>query len=303
MSKEADLWLSERVTPHLLQQMRVAAVLYRGHSPYQAIEVLELVEFGRSLVLDGKTQSTEGDEFIYHEALVHPTLLAHPQPQVVMIAGGGEGATLREVLRHHSVRRAVMVDIDEQVVEICRRFLPRHHQGSFADPRTQLVFADAQEFLAHSPEGFDVIILDLTDPTEAGHSYSLFTEGFFRLVRERLNPAGVMVVQAGACGVNNYLSFTAIHHTVSSVFPGAWPYCTTIPSFGGQWGFSLGGLALPPPPTSKVVDRLLQERVVGESRFYDGSSHIGMFSMPKYLRQALAGESRLITQESPLFVP
>lgn len=303
MSKEADLWLSENITPHLVQQMRVAGVLYRGRSPYQAIEVVELVEFGRALLLEGKTQSTEADEFIYHEALVHPTLLAHPRPEVVMVAGGGEGATLREVLRHRSVRRAVMVDIDKQVVEVCRRFLPRHHQGAFDDPRTQLVFADAQDFLSNSPEGFDAIILDLTDPTEAGPSHRLFTQGFFRLVREHLNPGGVMVVQAGACGVNSSHSFTATHYTVSTVFPGAWPYCITIPSFGGQWGFSLGGLALPLSLSPEEVDRRLRERVVGDCLFYDGLSHIAMFSLPKYLREALARENHLITPQTPLFVP
>lgn len=303
MSKEADLWFSEPVSPHLVQQMRVAGVLYRGRSSYQTIEVLDLVDFGRTLVLEGKTQSTEGDEFIYHEALVHPPLLAHPQPEVVLVAGGGEGATLREVLRHRTVRRAVMVDIDQQVVEVCRRFLPLHHRGSFDDRRTQLVFTDAREFLTHTPDRFDVIILDLTDPTETGPSYPLFTQGFFRLVRERLNPGGVTVVQAGACGVNNYQSFTAIHYTLSSVFPGAWPYWATIPSFGGAWGFSSGGLALPTPLSTEEVDRRLRERVAGESRFYDGQTHASMFSLPKYLREALAREDRLITQEAPLFVP
>ncbi|MDP6783722.1 MAG: spermidine synthase, partial [Dehalococcoidia bacterium] len=148
MSEESDRWLNENITPAIVQRTRVEAALYRGRSAYQSIEVLELAEFGRSLILDGKTQSTEEDEFVYHEALVHPALVAHHSPRRVFIAGGGEGATLREVLRHRTVRQAVMVDIDREVVEICRRLLPKHHQGSFEDPRTQLLFEDAYNYLA-----------------------------------------------------------------------------------------------------------------------------------------------------------
>lgn len=304
MSEDADRWLLESVTPTIAQRTTVEAVLYRGRSAYQSIEVLELAELGRSLILDGKTQSTEGDEFVYHEALVHPALIAHADPRRVFIAGGGEGATLREVLRHRSVQQAVMVDIDREVVEVCRRWLPRHHQGAFEDPRTRLHFEDAWQFMANEQGRYDAVFLDLTDPVELGPSHPLFTQEFLELVRDRLNPGAVMVVQAGLASVISHSSFTAINHTVAQVFPKAFPYVTTVPSFGGQWGFALGSLG--PDPTSlspQEVDRHLSQRVTGEMRFYDGVAHTGLFGLPRYLRQALAKEDRTISRQSPMFVP
>lgn len=304
MSEESDRWLYENITPAIAQRTKVEAVLYRGRSAYQSIEVLELAELGRSLVLDGKTQSTEADEFVYHEALVHPALIAHPGPRRVFIAGGGEGATLREVLRYRSVQQAVMVDIDQQVVEVCRRWLPRHHQGAFDDPRTQLRFEDAYQFLADSEERFDAAFLDLTDPIEEGPAHPLFTQEFLELVRDRLAPQGVMVLQAGPALAISYGSFTAINHTVAHVFPKAFSYIASVPSFGGQWGFALGSLGPDLVSLSpQDVDLRLAQRVAGEMRFYDGVTHTGMFNLPRYLRQALAREDRLITGQSPMFVP
>ena len=123
-------WNYEYITPDLVQAERVKEVLFRGRTAYQDVQIIDGATFGRSLLLDGKTQSTEADEFVYHEALVQPAMVAHPDPREVFIAGGGEGATAREVLSHRSVTRAVMVDIDREVVELCQRYLPNHHRGA-----------------------------------------------------------------------------------------------------------------------------------------------------------------------------
>jgi spermidine synthase len=202
------------------------------------------------------------------------------------------------------VQQAVMVDIDRQVVEVCRRLLPRHHRGAFEDPRTQLRFEDAYQFLFNASERFDAAFLDLTDPIEEGPSHPLFTREFMELVRDRLTPDGMMVVQAGPASAISHASFTAINHTVAQAFPRSSPYIASVPSFGGQWGFALGSLgpdltALSP----QEVDLRLSQRVTGEMRFYDGVAHTGMFSLPRYLRQALADEERVITGQSPMFVP
>ena len=127
-------WRYELITPDLYQAERVERVYYSGRTPFQDVVVMEGAAFGRSLILDGKTQSTEVDEFAYHEGLVHPSMIAHPEPKSVFVAGGGEGATIREALRHKTVDRVVMVDIDREVVELCREYLPNHHQNSFDDP-------------------------------------------------------------------------------------------------------------------------------------------------------------------------
>ena len=166
----------------------VTGVLYSGKSKYQVIEVLENECFGRCLVLDGKTQSAQFDEFIYHQSLVQPTMVAHPKPEKVFIGGGGEGATAREVLRHNTVKQVTMVDLDQEVVEICQKYLPEHHQGAFDDSRLILKFDDAYEYLKNIEEQFDVIVLDLSDPMDNGPSYLLYTIGFYSMIRDRLAP-------------------------------------------------------------------------------------------------------------------
>src|SRR4030066_104485 len=124
-------WLYDEVSPDLAQLHRIKKAIYSGRTEFQSVEIFDTRSFGVCLVLDGKIQSSERDEFIYHEALVHPAMLSHACPETAFIAGGGEGATLREVLAYKTVKKAIMVDIDRRVIDICRRFLPEFHQGSF----------------------------------------------------------------------------------------------------------------------------------------------------------------------------
>ncbi|MCI0823092.1 MAG: fused MFS/spermidine synthase, partial [Chloroflexi bacterium] len=193
-------WHYELITPDLLQAENIDRVLYEGQTAYQHVRIHDAACFGRTLVLDDKTQSTEVDEFVYHEALVQPCMIAHPGPRVVFVAGGGEGATIREVLRHRSVEKVVMVDIDREVVEVCKKYLPNHHQGSFDDPRLELIHDDALKYLEETPQRFDVAIIDVPDPLEAGPAYLLFTQEFYRLLQSRLTERGLMVAQSGPTG-------------------------------------------------------------------------------------------------------
>ena len=298
-------WHYEYITPDLLQTERVKKVIYTGSTPYQSVTIHETACFGRSLVLDDKTQSTELDEFVYHEALVHPCLVSHPNPVTVFVAGGGEGATVREVLSHRSVAKAVMVDIDGQVVDLCRKYLPNHHRGAFDDPRLELHHLDALGFLEKTDQRFDVVLIDVPDPVEDGPAYLLYTREFYSLLRERLKPNGMMVAQSGPTGPAFYQQcFSAVANTVASVFPTSLAYETFVPSFGSTWGFTVGSLGPDPAALSpEEVDRRLAERVGHELRHYDGVTHRAMFSLPKYLRAAVAEESRVITRATPLFVP
>ena len=186
MDIDPDKWFQDKVSRNLIQLHRIEEVLYRGKTRFQFAEIIRSGSFGKLLVLDGKIQSSEADEFIYHEALVQPAMLTHPHPRTVFIAGGGEGAVLREVLAHKTVKRAVMVDIDEEVVALCQKYLPNYSQGAFQDKRTELVHTDAREYLAKSRELFDIIIIDLPDPIEEGPAYRLYTREFYQLVRDRL---------------------------------------------------------------------------------------------------------------------
>lgn len=290
---------------------RLKDVLHTANTAYQSVDILDTDTFGRCLVLDGKTQSTEVDEHIYHESLVHPALLLHSRPESVFIGGGGEGATLREVLSHESVQRVVMLDLDPDVVELCKRFLPQHHRGGFDDNRLELRHEDARQYLSSCQETFDIMILDLVDPIEGGPSYLLYTQEFYNIGRSKLKPGGLLVTQAGPAGLLNYTEcFTAIVHTMSQVFPHAYPYCVHVPAFTTLWGFVLvsndesskNGALGPEGVQPEVTDKLISQRILKELRYYDGISHRGMFSLPKYLRQGIESEQRIVTDQDPVFM-
>lgn len=297
-------WHYELITSDLYQAERIRQIYYSGRTPFQDVVVMEGSAFGRSLVLDGKTQSTEVDEFAYHEGLVHPSMIAHREPRAVFVAGGGEGATIREVLKHRTVERVVMVDIDRKVVELCREYLPNHHSNSFDDPRVELIHDDCLSYLENNDEPFDMFIIDVPDPLEAGPAYLLFTREFYALLRDRMRPDGLMVAQSGPTGPSFYEQcFSAVANTVSSVFPIVALSETFVPSFGSTWGFVIGSLG-PDPAAIPVeeVDRRIADRVRGELRYFDGTTLKGMVSVPKYLRTSVAAECRIITRDNPLFV-
>ncbi|MCE2456767.1 MAG: polyamine aminopropyltransferase [Dehalococcoidia bacterium] len=297
-------WHYELITPDLYQAERIERVHFSGRTPYQEVLVQDGAAFGRSLVLDGKTQSTEVDEFVYHEGLVHPAMISHRAPSSVFVAGGGEGATVREVLRHNTIESVVMVDIDSKVVELCRDYLPNHHQGSFSDPRVKLVHDDALAYLESTSERFDVIIIDVPDPLEAGPAYLLFTREFYSLIRDRLTEGGVMVSQSGPTGPSFYEQcFSVVANTVASVFPVVTLSETFVPSFGSTWGFVIGSLQYDPAKMSpEDVDARIADHVSGQLRYFDGTTLRGMVSVPKYLRESFSNEQRVITRDAPLFV-
>jgi spermidine synthase len=294
-------WFSDYISPDLTMLHSIKDRIYSGRTKFQSVDIIDTSSFGVCLVLDGKIQSSEADEFIYHEALVHPAMLTHPQPERVFIAGGGEGATLREVLAHKTVKKAVMVDIDEEVVSLCRRFLPSWHQNAFDDPRTELHFADARKYLEESNDKFDVIIIDLVDPLEQGPARLLYTQEFYQIVEQKLGPDGIMSVQAEPSEWKNSDNFTAIVSTLRSVFPIARPYQVHVPSFLGLWGFVAASQSLDPSePITGEIDARITARVSKKLKSYDGLTHQAMFTIPKHIRQELAANKRIITDKQPI---
>jgi spermidine synthase len=303
MSYPPSKWYHEYITADLYLSSHLNKVLYSGKTAYQQIEIVDTIPFGRCLILDGRTQSSEADEFVYHEALVQPGLTSINNHRSVFIAGGGEGATLREVLSHSTVERVIMVDLDQKVVELSKKYLPNHHRGAFDDPRVSLIFDNARSYLEAHQEQYDFIVIDIPDPLEAGPAYLLYTQEFYQLARQRLATGGLMVVQSGPSSPLNYHEvFTAIHNTISSVFVSATPYQAYIPCFGSLWSFILAGERYNPSTlSSEDIDTHLETCLTTPLRFYDGSSHSGLFSLPKYLREALAREEYLITDAKPLY--
>lgn len=297
-------WFFETTTPVEGHMHAIVRTIAGIRTRFQQAEILETASYGKTLVLDGRIQSSEADEFIYHEALVHPGLLAVERPPVsALVIGGGEGATLREILRYPSVRRAVMVDIDEEVVQLCRRHLPEMHRGAFDDPRTEVRHEDARAYLERTDARFDLITSDLTEPLEAGPACRLYTREFYRIVHDRLTPGGVFTMQAGMTKVGETGFFTALHRTLREVFPIVAGYQTFVSCFGAPWGFLLASKGIDPRrQDAATVDRLIAERVKGELGYWDGQTHVHAFHLPKHLRRAIERETRVATDDDPLIV-
>jgi thermospermine synthase len=261
----------------------------------------------QTLFLDGKVQSSEVDEWVYHELLVHPSLLHHPNPKRVFIAGGGEGATAREVLRHPTVEQLVMVDIDKVVCDFCRAHLPANAEA-FASPKLTLINEDARAELAKFPDGhFDVIIGDLADPLDGGPCYQLYTREFYEtVVKAKLAPGGIFVTQSGPAGVLSATEvFTCINATMKSVFPVVVPYTQHMPVFCDVWGWNMAfrdaeGRVL----TTEELDARIQERgIAGKPlEFLDGETFSGLRTLNKPLRLQLAEETQVYSADCGRFI-
>ena len=287
------------MSPYEVHKHAIKGTIYHGNSDFQEIVIAETHSFGRCLILDNEFQSFELDEFIYHEALVQPALILHPKPRKVAIIGGGEGATLREVLHNKTINKVVMIDIDEKVVECAEKYLPTFHNGGFTDKRTELVFGDGRGFIENSDNAeFDAVIMDITCPLEEGPSFKLFTKEFYEIVRQKLTPHGVLSIQASTTSPVALKTYTVLSKTLREVFPGVFPYAAYIPSFSLLWGFCLATNDLDPAQISgEEIDRRISERISRELKFYDGVTHQALFNLPKYIRKALK-EQTLVNQDN-----
>jgi spermidine synthase len=281
-------WIAEQSDGDEMLLFAVKRTIAKARTAIQDAEIVETWNYGKTLLLDGVVQSAEEDEHAYHEALVHPGMIAHPGPKEVLVIGGGEGATLREILRHRSVERVTMVDIDAELVEMCKRHLPEWHEGSFEDSRAEVVIGDGRAFLEGTASTFDVIICDITDFLDHGPAMRLYTREFYQLIASRLNPDGVLIVQALETGIADHEEHAQLVRTIGEAFPVIRSYITFVASFGYTWGFITASNSVDPARlTSAEVDRRIAERLTSELESYDGRTHPGYFALPKDLRALL----------------
>jgi len=297
-------WFFETTTPVEGHMHAIARTIVSRQTKFQFMEILDTHSYGKCLILDGRIQSSQADEFIYHELLVQPGLLAHANPRRALVIGGGEGATVREILRHKSVTDCLMVDIDGEVVEECKRHLPEMHRGAFDDPRTRLLHEDARAYLEKTTDRFDLIVIDLVEPLDEGPACLLFTTEFYGLISDRLTDDGVMTMQAGMTKINELFFFGAVNRTLREVFPVVAPYQGFISCFGTPWGFILASKGTDPrAQTAADIDRLISSRMNPDSLgYWNGAAHLHSFNLPKFLTQALDKNTRIITDKHPLIV-
>jgi spermidine synthase len=283
-------WYVEEFSPTEFHHHAVEETYFAGHTAFQDVALIRTAAFGKMLVLDGDTQSSQADEKIYHESLVHPALAAIDDRRQVLILGGGEGATLREVLRAPGVERCTMVDIDGDVVELSKRYLPEWSAGAFEDPRANVIVGDALAYLREDTGFYGAIVSDLTEPLEDSPSNPLFCEDVFAGIKARLVPGGVYVLQASTAGFHNMSLHVKMARTLRGYYRFVRSFFTHVPAFDNDWAFlacsdAVDVASLAPERIDAYVSGL-----PGSNYFYDAETHRRIFSLPLYLRRELAKE-------------
>ena len=281
----AEKTFTETLYSGLRTEYACEEIYFDSATEHQRLVIFKSAKFGRMMMLDGVTQTTEADEFIYHEMLAHTPILAHGNARKVLIIGGGDGGMLREVLRHKSVEKCTMVEIDETVVDLSKEYLPNHSAGAFDDPRTDLIFADGADFVKNPPDTYDVMIVDSTDPIGPGEV--LFQDTFYANARTCLTSDGILVTQNGV----PFMQPDELRNTVSHLrhlFVDATCYMATVPTY--VCGAMAFGWASPETAHRQVTLDELQRRfdTAGlDTRYYSPAVHLGAFGLPRYVEKLL----------------
>ena len=270
---QGGLWYLERMGDLSVLGLRATRQLFSERSAYQTIEVIDTAWLGRVLVLDGIFQTSERREHVYHEMIVHPALTTAASIERVLVIGGGDGGTAREVLRHPGVKRCVMVEIDERVVAACKEHLPSIGRDAWEDPRLTLRFDDGVRFVQQTDERFDVVILDGSDPI--GPSKGLFDRAFYEGVRRVLRPGGIFSLQSESPTADEAV-FYEIQALVRGVFGSAHPCFASVELYGvGMWTWTLAGTS---DPLAFVPWRV--EAIAEGCKHYDAAVHAAAFVPP-----------------------
>jgi spermidine synthase len=270
--RKNDLWLTEEQTADMRFSLRVTGTLHQKKTPYQDLLVVDTPEYGRALVLDGALQLTERDEFCYSEMMAHVPLCSHPDPKRVLIVGGGDGAILREVLRHSGVERCTLIDIDREVIEASKKYLPSV-SGELENPRADVRCMDALAYIAATNDRFDVAIVDSTDPVE--FAAGLFQAPFYADIKRILNPNGILTELTESPFADTELMRQAIGE-MRKVFPVVRMYWGVVPTYPtGMWTY--GAASLAPDPAVPL-------REVSGTRYYTGEIHKAAFVLPPFLK-------------------
>jgi spermidine synthase len=255
-------------------------------SAYQRIEVFDTHQFGRLFRLDGRLMTSEGDEFFYHECMTHPAALAHPNPESILVIGGGDGGSSEELFKHPSVKRIVMAELDPVVIDIARKYLGAVHKGALDDPRLEIRIGDGFEYVRSATERFDVIVLDLTDPdTPAFHLYS---EEFFRMCQRCLKPGGMLTLHLGS-PVYQPETVRKNAANLRKVFKHVAPLSLFIPLYGSQWCLAIASDTVDPRAISvETIAQRMVERRIDDLRFYHPAMHPALFTLPRFAQELTA---------------
>ncbi|WP_193186354.1 polyamine aminopropyltransferase [Nisaea sediminum] len=278
-------WFNETLHNGYGQRLTMDKVLFRERTEHQDLVIFENNVFGRVMALDGIVQTTEGDEYVYHEMLTHVPILAHGRAKRVLIIGGGDGGMAREALRHTSVEQVTMVEIDRGVVDMCVKHLPSISDGAFDNPRLDLQIADGARFVEETDGRWDVIIVDSTDPIGPGEV--LFRESFYKACKRCLTEGGILVTQNGVPFVQGS-EVTNSFDRLGPHFADVWFYTAAVPTYQGglmAFGWATDDTALRQTPVPEIAARFGNAGL--DCRYYTPEAHAGAFGLPGFIRKLM----------------
>jgi spermidine synthase len=283
-----DSWINETLYPDWGQRFRVTRELARVKSEFQDIAIFESSSYGRVMVLDGVIQITEGDEFVYQEMLTHVPLLAHGSAATVLIIGAGDGGVLRRVLQHGTVKRAVMVEIDGEVIRLSKEFLPKIAGDAWTDARAEVIVGDGIDYVKRAPDAsFDAIIVDSTDPIGVGEV--LFTDEFYANCARILTSRGLVVNQCGVPFMQaDELRETSLRRR--KFFPHVTAYVAAVPTYVGGFmtlGWAAKDAELAATPLETIRARAERSGILGTTGYWTPEIHVGAFNLPPYIARHL----------------
>ena len=280
--KEPNKWISEK-WENIEVRYRVKEILQELRTDFQHMILIDTFQYGKMLLLDGIVQTTEKDEFIYHEMMTHVPLLSHPNPQEVLIIGGGDGGVLREVLRYDSVEKATIVEIDPQVVSFCQEHLPVISGGAFADDRTNLIIADGADYIHTTDARFDIIIVDSPDPI--GPAQVLFSEQFYQDIYNALRSGGIMVRQTGSLHMQAKEQRQA-YRLLKDIFQYNFFYLYSVPTYVGGFFSTVFCSSTINPRTIDIKNISARFNLNNlMTRYYSPDLHVRAFHIPPFFEE------------------
>lgn len=274
-----ELWYTEKQTPVHGITSKISQTLHREQTDYQDMAVIDTEQFGRMLVLDGMVMTTIKDEFVYHEMISLVALNTHPNPEKVLVIGGGDGGAIREVVKHPKVKHATLVEIDGRVIEVSKQYLPEIAVALTGNPKVEVKVEDGIKHIQEVANEYDVILVDSTEPI--GPAVGLFALDFYKAIHKALKADGIMVAQTESPFFNSDL-ISRVYKDIASVFPIAKLYLANIPTYpSGLWSFTMGSKVHDP----EQVDETKFAQI--ETKYYTPNLHKAVFKLPRFVENLL----------------
>jgi spermidine synthase len=291
---------AEALNPYFGYFYTVKKSLVKAKTRFQSLQLLDTDEFGKVMLLDNITQVADRNDFHYHEPMVHPALCSHPKPESVLVIGAGDGGILREVLKYPSVKRLELAELDDGVIAFSKKYLPKIHGGAFRDRRVHVNVTDGRRFVEEHPRQFDVIIMDMTDPS--GPSVMLYTREFFGAVNRAFRNKNGIFVMHSESPVTRPAAFSCIQKTLRASFPRVTPFYVYIQMYATLWSITLcsqsGNVAR---ISAAAIDRKLSRYGIRNCKVYSGATHCSMRTPFPYITGLFTTPSKIITDAKPDF--